>query len=402
MRFLIANANDVENIGVRLRLKVLIDILKKVDKRSEIVIHATGSKLSKLDAKYDVKNSLYQYLLEQKNPLVIVYRFLKLLCVSIFVKMSTVSIFKTIRKDRLVKIVLDYRENDLVIILGGGWIKSGSGIKSNIDLLCKLTTIVLAKYFNKQIVVMPISFGPFPNSIVKKLSTRALKMANCVLVREKASYRLLRKHLGGKLKLSKDLLLLYERKSKSVKSSLKPAKRHLNIAISMMNWESKDGCRNLALATEQLSKNYHLKILPIFLDPAGASIEQRNFETFFNYLKLNKDIININKPRGDIINILYKADLVISTRTNSTLLSIVYEKPFITISKYEKVKNMLKYLDLEFLFIDENMYDSSTLIDKITHVIKNHSKYRKMIYKIHSKIASREKTKIMNIISELT
>lgn len=404
MRYLIANANDVKSIGVKMRLEVLVNLIKKADKDSEIIVHSTNKKVRKTQRNIKIQRSLYLYLLvESRNPLDLLIRSIKFCAVSIIFKLGIVRSMKKLKDIESVKILADYMDSDVIVFIGGNWLKTESSFKSKIELFYKLMIIGIGKYYSKKVVVMPLTFGPFSNQIYSKLSTHVLKLADKVLVRDKLSYRLLKESLGKKLILSNDIILFHKNTyQRNIKSDFISKKAKLNIVISMMNWKNSNDSKAIAEALNNISSKYKLRVTPLFLDSAGNTTEKRNFKSMTEQLKNNnKYYKNFHYTASYIAQSFDRADLVISTRTNSTLLSIVYEKPFIAISKYQKVRNLLKLLCLERLFIDEIKLDSVGLIDKITYVIENYHEIKNEIRERHISIIEKDSKMLFKLFTNI-
>lgn len=85
------------------------------------------------------------------------------------------------------------RTADVVFLMGGGYLVTKHHIADFFGIILNSVPLYIAKFFNKKIIILPISFGPFANSFHEFIIGKAIKntMLYC---RDKISLSFARKH----------------------------------------------------------------------------------------------------------------------------------------------------------------------------------------------------------------
>lgn len=71
--------------------------------------------------------------------------------------------------------IKEIKNADIVVGMGGGYFTTNDKIKDYFGLLLTLLTVYVAKFYKKNIVFYPISFGPFASTNQERLAYQALK-----------------------------------------------------------------------------------------------------------------------------------------------------------------------------------------------------------------------------------
>lgn len=98
-----------------------------------------------------------------------------------------------------------FEECDAVFMKGGGLLQTYGGLTSTYSMFFWTFPIFLAHALNKNVYVMPNSFGPFEGPFVKKIAKRALDKCKVVTSRESISQEMLKNELNVESELLADL-----------------------------------------------------------------------------------------------------------------------------------------------------------------------------------------------------
>lgn len=384
---LIPNATGPSNMGDQSMLFVLVQLLKHIYKDARIVVHTSDPEKYTKKQPFLIFPSIYQYVgLDQKGERKQILRIIQYIILLVL----AVNRKHSLRKNRLSALIADYKNADLIIFVGGGYLRSRKGWSQNLNLLLQLTMFYLASLFKKKIIVAPISFGPFAYSWQAKLSAWFLKRVDHVFAREDISYKLMRKYnLTNAVRSSDHALLLH----KVTKGSSETAV----VGFTIRNW-SKRISRQELLEDSYVSalQNFHLKtgwlVQPIIQATAADSLyEDDRVAVGRVYRKLKKLKVNVKKPIliSDIsqaMGIYSKLGLFLGMRMHSNIIAATQGVPFVGISYEYKTEGIAKQMDMQKYCIKYEQVNADKLSDLLFEV------YRKRKFL---------KTKLMNSLEAI-
>lgn len=99
----------------------------------------------------------------------------------------------------------EFKNMDLLIVKGGGFLHTYKRITDIYYLYYSLFNIMLAHRLGKKIVIMPNSFGPFMGNLEKRIVKKVLNNCELIYAREDISRKYLQDLLGRDVYLSPDL-----------------------------------------------------------------------------------------------------------------------------------------------------------------------------------------------------
>jgi len=86
--------------------------------------------------------------------------------------------------DDLSRVMDSYRDADLVVGVGGGYLRGKPGLASTTELALLLHPLVLAHQLDKPVVLYTQSVGPFGNRVQTVAASKVLRSVDLILVRE--------------------------------------------------------------------------------------------------------------------------------------------------------------------------------------------------------------------------
>ncbi len=405
MKILIPNATSPKNIGDLAMLESLISLVKSNRKKADIYVQSVDANLYK-KTNYTVHDTLYSWsVLSTSNTLQRIFRVLSIILVyfALRMKLPVLRFFPT----KLQRIINDYQRADTIIFVGGGYLRSTHGLKQSLNLCMQLLPLVFAKLFQTERIVAPISFGPFAQVWQEKLSANVLHNLSLVCVREKISFKILKKYHISNLVLSSDHALLL---NGDVKARKQRNNDYFTIGLTIRNWGHPLQQKKLEAAIietfENISKTIRVRIQPIVQVDApkyGEGDKEVTKRIVKKLIQRHNAVLPIKTitSLSEAMKVYASLDLLLGMRMHSNILAAIQGTPFIAIGYEHKTEGIAKQLAMEKYCITsekvvtENLY--KLLIDA----------YRKRKYVKHTLIRSvkaiqeHEMQKWSNYLSQL-
>jgi len=239
------------------------------------------------------------------------------------------------------------KECKICFVKGGGFIHSAGKITDLYTIYYQLFHIQLAHNFNKQVYVMPNSFGPFRGFCVKPLVRKVLRKCKLVTVRESISKKML-DEIGVNNYLFPDLGFALTKGQKEYNEISVLREQHPNrklVAITVRPYRfptSSDPVqkyRNYIQSVITFSKwLYSKNYFPVFVEHTLSETTHENdrsciVDIVCNLLKGEYAIIgDKDYTCRDLKAIYSKFDYVIGTRFHSVIFSLAEGVPSIAIT----------------------------------------------------------------------
>jgi len=229
MKILIVNLHSALNLGDESIMRGTLQLLQKKHKNASFTLMANHPISWQFIPNVKIIPSLINYMESSDNIFLKAFRFLKIVLIVVVGQKH----IKFSKKNNELNIIIDaINKADVIYSCGGGNFYSNTFIGSN--LIINLIAIIYSGLLEKNIIMLPQSFGPFNNKFHTFLVQKALQYPQKIYVRDTLSYNLLIS-VGvskEKLKLLPDLAL-----------SLSPAKNkmdkfnqnEINVGITVMN-----------------------------------------------------------------------------------------------------------------------------------------------------------------------
>ena len=359
MKILIPNATGPTNIGDQAIFHGLLLFINKKYPEAEIIIQSSDPELYE-NTKYKIKPHLYFWsVFEKPQFLTRISRTIQLFIGFIGLKFNINC--GSLISDKLTDILNDYKKSDLIIFVGGGYLRSQKGFTQSLNVLMTLSLFCFGKIYKGKAIVAPMSFGPFANKWQEKLSAYVLRDLKTVMVREDFSYAVLKKYKIKNLINSYDLALLLDKVSIQ-KTHDKPL-----LGFTIRPWRKPQEQRELencfAEAIEKFYKLTYCRILPI-IQVKGIDDDLLTTESVIEIL--TKKGVSVLEPA--IINDIEQAkqiysslDLMLGMRMHSNIIAATQGIPFVSISYEYKTEGIAKYLGMSEYSIKQQEVNSEKL-----------------------------------------
>ena len=373
MKILIPNATSPKNIG---DLAILTGLISLLGKNNKIKVHSTEPQLYNREFdKFKVSHTLYSWaVFKNRNVISRVKNIGELLINYGLLKFG----FNTPKIGKSSLILKDYLNADVILFVGGGYLRSQKGIKQSLNLLMTLLHFYIAKKTKAKKIVAPISFGPFAYKWQEKYAAGVLKEFDIVATRERYSYNLLKKYKLANLISSSDSSFFLNVK----KENRDLQRRNVVLGFTIREW-----------LREKLQKNFEAEFtdaIAMFAKTTGVQIRpivQVDAPKYGdNDADLTKKIAIDLKGKGvkvlpikkivdlkSAFKVYGELDLLLGMRMHSNILAAIQGTPFVAISYEHKTEGITRQLVMEKYCVKcekvnkENLY--KLLVDVYTNKI---------------------------------
>lgn len=393
MNILITHVYSVANNGDAAILRVLISEIKKRVPEAKIEILSLGD--SNLDGsiKFDnipVYPSVMWWLYYLNNSklkkfvrlLRLIYTSTFFLCANYFGKRS--SVLKS--KDILSIVLMKYANADLVIAVGGGYLRGKNTIADTFNVAILLHSLLLGKLIGKRVILHSQSIGPFGNVIQSLLTAYVLKKMDLIQVREDKTIDIL-KNIGVLKKIVRSVDAGFLLKTRlDFKKNILPASsnsKQVVVGITVREWMSsllqQKYEKSLSKFIENLveKENYYVVIIPQVTSMLHQDDDRVPGKRIFNYLNNKNNVLFLNSPLNldEIVSIYSNMDFLVGTRFHSVIFSLINYVPCLAIEYEHKTSGILNDLGLKdwMIKIEDVTYESLT--SKFDQLVKSRHEY---------------------------
>lgn len=230
MRILLPNVTSPRNIGDLAMLEVLLDLIRQVHPKADIILHISEPELYSPQPGVTVKTNVYSWMMFPRAD--VFSRFRRMVyCIWLYVAKRYGWAYSG--KADLVELLEDYETADLIVFSGGGYLRSQKGVRQSASLLSLAVVYLYASLSRARTVMMPISFGPFAYRWQARLFGRLLSRVDVVFAREQVSFDALCAAGVAGVRLSTDMALL-----SAVTNNTSGAPRNA-IGFTLLQWFDK-------------------------------------------------------------------------------------------------------------------------------------------------------------------
>ncbi len=391
MKILIPNASSPKNIG---DLAILTGLLETIQHKKNIIIHSADPYLHAFKA----RPSLYTWaVFENRRPHVRIKRLFAL-----FIHTSKFKKYVTRFKSGTLHTLLeDYMTADVVVFVGGGYLRSQTGVKQTLNLMMLLSMFYVVKNLKAKKIVAPISIGPFAYKWQEKMTVKVLKNFDVVAVRERYSYNLLKRYKPKNILLSTDTSLFLNY-GETVK---KPSNKFV-LGFTIRKWLP-------ILKQKRFEKYFHNTIIK-FCKETGASIQpivqvdapeygdldRKITQKIADNLKKNKiHVLPIKKVKDlqHARNVYSSIDMLLGMRMHSNILAALCSTPFVAISYEYKTEGISNDLGVGNYCISIKKINDENLYALLKQAYSNRETIKKTMEKKIARLRLKEATRWKNV-----
>jgi len=283
------------------------------------------------------------------------------------------------------QIAREYASADMVITVGGGYIRSGRSVVQSINLFLQLHPLVFGRILKKPTVIYTQSIGPFYRGIERWAVAAVLKRMDLVILREDFSRQLLEK-LGvtGNVVRSVDSGFLLETdKTYGLRKQLGVGKKDILVGVTVRKWLSGAGQQQyetaIAHTIDYMIETY--KATVVFIPQVTATFHHdddreasRDVHRHLRH-KEQAHIITDDIDHYDIKAMYNELDLIIGTRFHSVIFSLTSRVPALAIEYEHKTSGIMHDLGLDEWVMKIEDVTPERMQAKIDELFASHHTY---------------------------
>lgn len=254
-----------------------------------------------------------------------------------------------ILSDKEKAIINEYYKFDVIVYKGGGFIHSYGKISDIYVFIYQLYYAIFAKRNNKKVIFLPNSFGPFKNSLARKIYINIMNKTDLITVRENISKEQNDNILKNQSFYYPDLgffiyknqnfdfykylnqnNILYDKSNKNIGVTVRP--------YNFSGHKNKDELytkyiKSVSKFIENYQGNYNIFLIAQTMGPSDHENDELAIEEVQKCLKNKVSVISdIELNANDLVSIYGHMDYIIGTRFHSVIFAFTQCVPCIAIS----------------------------------------------------------------------
>ncbi len=288
----------------------------------------------------------------------------------------------------LYKLLNSISQSDLIILVGGGYLRGAGGLGDDINYLFIIYPILLEKLLNKTIVLHAQSIGPFGDRFQKFISGWVLKKVDLIITREEISTKLLENMQIplAKIKRSVDAGFLFKTNIKTdlkkygINSSRKKsvgitvARKWLNNKNLQHAYESEIAkFADYVISKKKLNVIFIPQVTSQLFDDDDRSVAKR----IIVKMKEKSFVWGIEQEMShyEIKSFYANMNYIVGTRFHSVIFSLTSYVPAVAIEYEHKTRGIMKDLDLTDWVIKLEDLTAERLIKKFDKLVLKQEEY---------------------------
>lgn len=294
--------------------------------------------------------------------------------------------------ERLKSSLMLYKNADLVIGVGGGYLRTDRKLGSMYGLMLLLHPIALSGIFGRPTVLYSQSIGPFQRKIEKTMVKHVLnKDVELILLREDKSMQL-SKSMGirNAVRSIDAGFLLQVNKQTNLRAEFSIPTDKLLVGITVRKWlRPKEQIQYETAVAKTADYLINTKNAFIIFIPQVTTVFQGDDDRIvsrkvYSKMRLKSDALVLEKDYdSQIIKSLYNdLDFIIGTRFHSVIFSLTSYVPAIAIEYEYKTSGIMHDLGLDEWVINIEEVTEPRLIQKSDELISSKMKYKKHLRQV--------------------
>lgn len=280
---------------------------------------------------------------------------------------------------------------DLVVGVGGGYIRENAGAMKIIDLALTIRMLYLSHLMGKTTMLYSQSIGPFGNELQEKLAGYLLRRMQFIITRESISLNLLHK-MGVKKALtlgSVDAAFLVRGQNPTPKplppefTSIKKDYAGALVGVTARSWLNPEAQyrfeKEMAQALDLIAEKYDARILFIPQTTVerhtddDRAVQKRIFD---NMQQKNRAVLlEGSYDYLTLLGIYESLDFLIGTRFHSVIFSLTAKVPALAIAYEHKAVGIMEDLGLNEWVIKMEDVNAARLSDTFIGLYENKDAY---------------------------
>ncbi len=399
--YLLPNITSAANVGDEAMLEVVMGLIREEHEDAAITIHGFEPEThADLDVHANRPSLYYWAVFEDERAIVRAARLVLMVLGCLAVWLSVTPLLQLLKwiSPALTSILDDYQKADVIVFVGGGYLRSKKGVSQSLNFLLHLVPFALSTTTAAKTVVAPISVGPFGYQWQARLTAWVFKKLDVVTVRERFSHKVLAEAgLEGHVLATDHALLMTPLKVHSGPGSKQS--RPPVIGFTIRNWLDADTQsqleRSYALALAAVSKETGATIQPIiqvsaprFGEDDGAATARVVKLLHSMSVKVEETVQIQGVSHGKAV--YGKLTALVGMRMHSNIFAGTQFVPFVPISYEYKTEGISEDFELDAYCIRSEDVTAEKLTTNLSAVFTNSQTLSKNIARTLARIQKRE------------
>lgn len=283
------------------------------------------------------------------------------------------------------EIAMSYQEADLIVPVGGGYIRSRKGLMHRFNIPLLLHPLLLGYILGKPTILYAQSVGPFQNKFEELLVAFVLRRMTLIMLREDTSVALLAR-IGVSSNVTRAVdsgFLLGSRKKVALRKTYHISPSALLVGVTVRDWLKGEAQKRyeqaVAKALDNLieTSNAHVFFIPQVTAARGDDdrVVSRRVRDLMQHTAATTLVEDT--PDHHRIKALYdNLDILLGTRFHSVIFSLTSHVPVLAIEYEHKTSGIMRDLGLEDWVVKIEDVTAAGLTTLLQKLAKEQAKYQ--------------------------
>jgi len=284
-----------------------------------------------------------------------------------------------------------YREADLIVGVGGGYIRSRKGLRNRMNIPLLLHPLLFAHLLGKPTVLYSQSVGPFMNGYERSLVAFVLHRMNLILIREDTSMIVLA-DMGVTRNVARAIdsgFLLEANQNIDVRKNYAIPKKSFLIGVTVRAWlegeaqEKYERAVAAALDDAVQRTQGHVLLIPQVTASKGDDdrMVSRRVHDLMQY-GTQATVIEDEPDHTEIKAIYDKLDILLGTRFHSVIFSLTSYVPVVAIEYEYKTSGIMRDLGLGNWVVAIEDVSKENLAELLDKLVREKDQYTQRLHDV--------------------
>jgi colanic acid/amylovoran biosynthesis protein len=277
---------------------------------------------------------------------------------------------------------------DLVVSLGGGYLRGAVGLGGNLNVYFVLLPIVLAERLGTPVVLAPQSYGPFANHRQRRAAASALSGTTKIFVREDLSMHALAE-LGVPPELVERAVdsgfAFTGNGSTNWRSRLSVSETEILVGLTARSWLDpaaqvayERAFTDLIDHVHDAYPDYRVVLIPQVISAYQQDDDRIVERRIADNCSAERRPVRIDDVDGhaDLKDLYSTLDFLVGTRFHSVIFALTSRVPCIAVEYEHKTGGIMRDLGLEHWVLKMEKVTGARLISQFEELVQQQSTYR--------------------------
>ncbi|HEX9153242.1 MAG TPA: polysaccharide pyruvyl transferase family protein [Candidatus Saccharimonadales bacterium] len=391
-KIVISHVYSSDNKGDAALTSVLIQDIKRQFPKASITILTLDATTSsgQFEGIPEQPAFMYYALNKSQNPLVKLEYTLYMLAVTLmWATWLRYTRHKMYLPRELREVAGIYATTDLIVTVGGGYIRSRKGFTNRLNIPLILHPLLFGWLIRKPTVLYPQSVGPFVNSYEKSMVAFVLKRMTLIILREDKSLALLSR-LGVTKNVVRSIdsgFLLQGTKKQNIRKKYHIPSGRLAIGVTVRSWLKGNAQARyeqaVASALDNIAEEFgaHILFIPQVTAAKGDDDRITSRRVYGKMARSNSATMVEDEPDHHQIKSIYdELDALLGTRFHSVIFSLTSYVPVLAIEYEHKTSGIMHDLGLDKWVIKIEDVVSTDLTAALRDLLQGKEQYKKYLH----------------------